>query len=161
MPDPLAILSPSPIRRVMAVTVLFATGALMLWVAVTKPPASVGWTLFLVAIGTLMIWLTWRLWLATARAVMLTREGIFDSDGFCLCRVEDVASVEAGVFAFKPSNGFTVRLKRGSGFSWAPGLWWRIGRRLGVGGVTPKSEGKYMAEVLTLIVSEGQGETAP
>ena len=30
-----------------------------------------------------------------------------------------------------------------------PGLWWRIGRRIGVGGVTPASQSKVMADLIT------------
>ena len=40
---------------------------------------------------------------------------------------------------------------------WEPGLWWRIGRRIGVGGVTPASQSKVMADLISArLVIRGQ-----
>jgi hypothetical protein len=66
--------------------------------------------------------------------------------------------VERGAFAFKPSNGFLVRLDKPLGRGWAPGLWWRLGRLLGVGGVTSASQSKAMAEILSLELARRAGK---
>jgi hypothetical protein len=42
--------------------------------------------------------------------------------------------------------------------SWHPGLWWRLGQRIGIGGVTPGSQSKSMAEILSIMIAQrGQG----
>ena len=61
-------------------------------------------------------------------------------------------AVDRGVFAFKPSNGFLVRTREKAGNVWAPGLWWRLGRRVGVGGMTASAEAKFMSEILSAMV---------
>ncbi|HAR51528.1 MAG TPA: hypothetical protein DCS45_06565, partial [Roseovarius nubinhibens] len=50
---------------------------------------------------------------------------------------------------FKPSNGFIVILKEAQKPRWEPGMWWRLGRRVGIGGVTGAAEAKAMAEVIS------------
>lgn len=150
MTQPIASLHASPIRRVLAVGVLFATGFLLLGLVVMQPPASVGWTIYLIVMGAATLWIATRLTQATAHQVLLTDEGLFDSRGICICRMEDIADVERGVFAFKPSNGFLVRLNQSMPRAWAPGLWWRFGRKVGVGGVTPAAQAKFMAEVMAM-----------
>jgi hypothetical protein len=93
-----------------------------------------------------------RMWRATAQSVELTRAGLTDTTGRMLAPIDQIRSVERGAFAFKPSNGFLVRLKTPQPRGWAPGLWWSLGRSLGVGGVTNRDEGKLMAEVLSEMV---------
>lgn len=148
----IATLIPSAPRRIMATAALAGVGLLLLWVGLVRPPASVGWQIYLLLLAAGALWVALRLWQATARHVLLTEAGIFDSDGQCLAPIDAIEAVERGVFAFKPSNGFTVLLKQPAPRGWAPGLWWRMGRRLGIGGVTPAAQGKYMAEMLAMAV---------
>ena len=77
-------------------------------------------------------------------------EGLRDGNGRLLCRMDQIAGVDRGAFAFKPSNGFLVKLKEPMPRVWQPGLWWRLGRRIGVGGVTPAGQGKFMADMIAL-----------
>ncbi len=156
----IAVLAPSPARRVMAVFVLGATGGLLLWVALASPPSSLGWRIYLLVFGGACLWITWRLWQATQRQVRLTGRGLFDSEGTLLARLEDIAKVDRSTFAFKPSNGFLVRLHRAGPRGWAPGLWWRLGRSLGLGGVTPGAQGRFMAEMLAGLIAERAARAA-
>jgi hypothetical protein len=91
---------------------------------------------------------------ATATGLEPTRERLRDEAGEVLCEVAEVARVERGPFAFKPSNRFLIVLGSAPGRRWAPGLKWRIGRRIGVGGVTSKGEAKAMADILAALVAE-------
>lgn len=150
-------LSPSPARRVIAALFLALVGLLPIWVLLTAPPAHPGWMVFLLAVGAAMLWLTVRLWQATDKTIVLTRAGLFDSDGTCIAALSDIVEVDRGVFAFKPSGGFALRLTRAPGRGWAPGLWWRIGRQLGVGGVTPNAQGRAMAEMIAIALSDRDG----
>ena len=95
-----------------------------------------------------------RLWIATLDRLELTKEVLRTSAGDVIAVVEEIEALDRGVFAFKPSNGFLIRTKKPDARSWAPGLWWRIGRRIGVGGVTAASQTKFMSEVLTAMMAE-------
>jgi hypothetical protein len=150
-------LSPSPVRRVIATVTLTGVALLLLWVVVSTPPQHPGWLLFLLGFGAGLFWLAVRLWQATDRRIILTRGGLFDSDGTCIAPLADIADVDRGVFAFKPSGGFVLRLTTAPGRAWAPGLWWRLGRRLGVGGVTGNAQGRAMAEMIAIVLSDRDG----
>ena len=80
----------------------------------------------------------------------LTKAGIEDQSGALLCPIEEIARVDRSAFAFRPSTGFLIRLKSPAQIGWHPGLWWRFGTRLGVGGLTSSSQSKAMASLLML-----------
>jgi len=154
MPDSLAILTVSPLRRAIGLLAVTVLAVLVLYIAVARPPEELIWRVFLLGFGGLCVVLGEAMRRATARAVHLRRDGLFDSRGRELARIEDIVALERGLFAFKPSNGFSVRLARPLGRAWAPGVWWRLGRWLGVGGVTSASQAKIMADMLAVLLAE-------
>ena len=79
---------------------------------------------------------------------MLTDTDLRDSDGVVLARLDQIIRVDRGAMAMKPANGFTLVLDARQPFGWAPGMWWRLGRRVGVGGVAVAHQAKFMAEVI-------------
>lgn len=151
--DILAEMEASTGRRALGIVSLWSLCGLLLYVAIASPPA-LGWQVFLLVLGFGAAWMAEKMRRATAMRLSLTQEGLFDSSGACLCRVEDVVRVERGMFAFKPSNGFLITLKTSAERAWLPGLWWRLGRRVGVGGMTPGGQGKAMADILAAMASE-------
>lgn len=153
----LATLTPSPARRVFATAVLAASGALLVWMAFAGALAAPVWRIYLCLLGAAAFLVGWRLWRATSVSLHLTEQGLRDSDGRWICRTDEIAGVERGMFAFKPSNGFLLRLKRPAPRGWAPGLWWRFGRRVGVGGATPAAPARVMADLLTALLQERAG----
>ncbi|APG46267.1 hypothetical protein [Phaeobacter porticola] len=155
----LATIDASGPRRIMATTMLFVVGALAIYVALSRPPA-LHWLVFLLGIGGFSIWLGVRLWQATTHRIELTERELRSSDGAVIAEVADVVAVDRGVFAFKPSNGFLIRTAVKGPRSWRPGLWWRMGHRIGIGGVTPGAQSKSMAEILAIMIARrdaGQG----
>lgn len=150
----LARLHASPVRRAIGLALLLAIGALLVWVAFARPPATPGWRLFLLGTGAGALWLAEHMRRTTRDLLELTREVLRDGSGRVLARVSEIRAVERGAFAFKPSGGFLLRLSAAPGAAWRPGLWWRIGRRVGVGGVTVGNEAKYMAEVIAAMLAE-------
>jgi hypothetical protein len=90
--------------------------------------------------------------------IELTETEIRTSEGETIVAVADIEKVERGMFAFKPSNGFIIRTKSKGTRRWEPGLWWRIGRRVGVGGVTPGRQTKYMSEVIAALMVNRQAD---
>lgn len=149
----LATVQASSARRWMGVSMLVSVGLLVIYVAMASPPEP-AWQVFLFVVGAAALWLSYRVWHATADRIELTRDELRTASGQLIADVSEIESVERGVFAFKPSNGFLVTTKNKPGRAWAPGLWWRVGRRTGVGGMTAAGETKFMSEMLTALLAD-------
>jgi len=132
---------------------VFALGALLILLAFVQPPAF-GWQIFLIVLGAGALIVAERLRRATLLGLVLTDTELRDTGGQVLTQLSNVKSVDRGAFAFKPSNGFVLRLHNRAPHVWAPGLWWRFATRIGVGGVTPAGPAKYMAEQIALRIGE-------
>lgn len=154
----LATIRPTPARRWIAIAMLFVLGAMLLYLAFAFPPADLGWQAFLIAVGAGALWLGEKMRRATERGVELTPAGLRDTRGETLCSFDEIRGIDRGLFAFKPSNGFVLRLADRGPARWEPGLWWRVGRRIGIGGVTPSTEGKFMAEMIAQRLAARDGE---
>ncbi|WP_342068521.1 hypothetical protein [Yoonia algicola] len=148
-----AVVQASPPRRIFAYGVQFGLGALVIYTTLVQPPA-VHWMIFMLVFGVLMLWQAERLRRATHLMIELTDTELRDSAGTVLARIDEIRSVERGVFAFKPSNGFTLVLNNKKPRAWLPGLWWRLGRRVGVGGVTNAGQSKFMAERISMMIKD-------
>lgn len=150
----IATLQASVGRRLFAYGAVFVLGAMLVVLAFIQPPAF-GWQIFLVALGAGALVMAERLRRATLLGLVLTETELRDTSGAVLTPLDNVRSVDRGAFAFKPSNGFVLRLHApcGSG-AWAPGLWWRYATRIGVGGVTPSGPAKFMAEQIALRIKD-------
>ena len=149
----LATIEASGGRRIMGTAMLGLTGCLLLYVALAAPP-SPAWLVFLLAVGAAALWLAARMWQATVHRIELTAEELRCSNGQLIARVEDIKAIDRGFFAFKPSNGFLIRTGVQGSRVWMPGLWWRSGRRIGIGGGTPGSQGKAMSEILAAMMAQ-------
>ncbi|MGI3167998.1 hypothetical protein ACRARG_02515 [Pseudooceanicola sp. C21-150M6] len=155
-----AEVSASAARRVFGVGVLLFLGLLLIRMAMLgggRPLDALILVMALAALGG-----GWAMYRATSRSIRLRSDGLFDSRGICLARMEDIVSVDRGTFAFKPSNGFVLRTRGRQPTLWQPGLYWRYGRRIGVGGITRAAEAKQMADALAIMLAErsaaeGQG----
>ena len=145
--EPSLVLAASAGRRGIGVGSVGALGLMLLWFAFSQSPA-LPWQAVMVAMGLGALWMARRMWRATSAYLVLTPDALESSDGRVLARMEDVVAVARGAFAFKPSNGFTLTLRKRGPFVWEPGLWWRIGRRVGVGGVTPGTPARFIAELM-------------
>ncbi len=151
-PELLAELTASPARRIMGVGSQVCLGILMLAVAFLRPPASPIALLILLGLGGLAIWQARNLWKATSLTIGLTEEGLWDNSGTLLTTFDNIEKVDRGVFAMKPSNGFLIVLKKPMERRWRPGMWWRFGRRLGVGGTPAGRHARDMADRLTMMI---------
>ncbi len=146
----LAIIRPAVWRRGMAVGMLGALGILLVWLALGSQEVSLGLRALFLGTGAAALAMAERIWRTTAVTLILTERGLHDSNGRELCQTENMEAVERSAFAFKPSNGFAIRLKHPLPRAWVPGLWWRFGKRLGVGGVVSKHQAKAMADFIAL-----------
>ncbi|MBV1869090.1 MAG: hypothetical protein KUG69_14485 [Marinosulfonomonas sp.] len=153
-----AEVAPSPGRRFVAVAMLAVLGTMVVYLTFSAPPESLLWRVLLVVVGVAALFLADMLRRSTLHKIELTDDVLRDTSGRELCRIDDIAAVERGAFAFKPSHGFLIRTKTTQPRAWAPGLWWRFGRKIGVGGVTPSGQAKFMAELIALRVVENKND---
>jgi hypothetical protein len=144
-------------RRFIGVGTMGGLGALVLYLAFSAPMA-LHWVVFLIVLGIGALYVAQLMWRVTAVPLELTAEGIRDAEGTVLVRVEDIVSVERSALSIKPSNGFMIRTKDRQARAWRPGMWWRMGRMVAVGGVTPGSQTKPMADMLAALMQERAGE---
>lgn len=148
-PEIVARLSASAPRRWFALGVFWVLGLLLLWLAIAEPLGPIS-QLVLAGSAAAVLFGADRLRRATLGEIRLTEDGLVTDQGVELARMEQILRVERGVFAFKPSSGFLLVLKSRHPRVWRPGLWWRGGRRLGIGGVTNSQAARYMAEKIAL-----------
>ncbi len=148
------ILRPSLARRIIAAAIVALFGVICLEVLALAPPAEPVWMVVLLVAGLGALWLAWRNWRASAVGIVLHEDRIEDTEGRLLARIDEIERVERGFFAIRPANGFVLILKEKGDFAWAPGLWWRFGRRLGIGGTTPSRMAREMADVIALMLEE-------
>jgi hypothetical protein len=152
--DILATVSASAPRRLMGVVVLALLGGLLVYAGLVQPSGTFGWQVILLTTGVVTLVLTERMRRESVVSLELTRDELRDTQGRVLARLEQIESVNLGMFAFKPSNGFVLVTRAPQDRHWSPGLWWRIGRRVGVGGVTPPAQTKFMAEMIQTLLTE-------
>lgn len=144
----LATIRPSPARRWLGVGMLSTVGLLVISVAFTSPPEP-AWLIFLLVVGVGAFWMANRMWHATQDWIELTQTELRTGGGRLIAKVEDIEAVDRSVFAFKPSSGFLLKTRERQENCWEPGLWWRLGRRIGIGGMASAAETKFMSEILS------------
>lgn len=154
-PEVLAVARASIARRVIGLGALAALGLMLLHAALTEPLDS-GWQMALGAVGVVFILLAEIMRRGTASAIELTETALRDADGTVILTLDEIVGIDQGIWAIKPSNGFVLRSRNRLTRGWRPGLWWRFGRRVGVGGMTPARETKLLAEILTARLAERQ-----
>ncbi|WP_022705330.1 hypothetical protein [Pseudorhodobacter ferrugineus] len=150
----LARLDVSQPRRVIGVAVQIALGVVLVSLAISFPREQMALRLAMLILGGLMFFAAQLTWRATTVGLVLTASGVRDDNGRLLAEMGNVREVSRGAFALKPSHGFSLVLFQGMGFAWVPGLWWRIGKRVGIGGVTPSQPARYMAETIAALVAQ-------
>ena len=106
-------------------------------------------------------WFAWAMASAKASSLTFDGEALIDDSGVVVCHLEEVERVERGFAMFKPSGGFAILLKGDQPRGWSPGLWWRWGKRIGVGGATYGRAARNMADSMTIALAmrEAAAET--
>ncbi len=152
--DVLASVAASQPRRLFGVGVLGLLGLIVIYVALSQPPANPAWRVFLIVMGGGALWTARAMWGATQLRLELTRTELRLSDGSRIAQIAAIRSLDRGMFAFKPSNGFMLRLSAKAPRRWLPGLCWSLGDRVGVGGVTSAAQTKAMAEIISAMLAD-------
>ncbi|MGB7320654.1 MAG: hypothetical protein WA822_03495 [Albidovulum sp.] len=155
-----AVIAPSMPRRIFAAGVLGLLGVILELLAFLRPPASAPLQLLLICLGVVALAVCARIWRASGQGLVLTPTALRDSDGRLVADVALIAQVERGIFAFKPSNGFLLTMQKKQPRAWAPGLWWRFGRRVGVGGAISGAEGRAMADAISALIAQSRSASS-
>ncbi|WP_138464985.1 hypothetical protein [Poseidonocella sp. HB161398] len=146
--EALAQLYPSKTRIILTVLVLAAVAVVCLYVAAGEGGQGAAARLMLAAVAVAAALGAVAVWRSGARGLLLYPDRIAESGGDTVLWLADIARLERGAFAFKPANGVVVSLRRPGSLRWVPGLWWRTGARVGIGGMTPKAATKAFADLL-------------
>ncbi|WP_323763269.1 hypothetical protein [Marinovum sp.] len=157
MAELVAELAASPVRRYFGVATMTGLGVLLLWLALTQNFDQMGWKLALIAMAVAALWAAMRMLQATALRLELREDGLYDSEDHLLAAYDDIVTVERGMLAMKPSNGFMIVTRSKKPRRWRPGLYWVMGRRIGVGGVTAAADAKYLADLMNMQLVERRG----
>ncbi len=150
--NPIYIARPSVVRRTLSVGMQAVLGVLLIEVALNAPSENNFWSLILMGCGLLALLAALFVWQSTKHGIVLRKEGIFQESGDIIVSLDEITSIDRGVFSFKPSNGFLIRLRRSQPWKWVPGLWWRIGARVGIGGLLPSAQTRVFADTLSAMV---------
>lgn len=156
----LAILASSLPRRALAVASVALAGLGVIYGAVTADVAPLSQALLAVC-GCVALWGAGRLWRATGGRIELTAAGLRGGDGAAIAAIGEIESLERGLLSARPSNGFLIRLRRPGRAAWHLGMWWRLGRRVGVGGVSSRAETRFMADRLAGLLATRDRDEAP
>lgn len=148
MDNELLRIGSSPARRGFLLVCMAVLGFLLVWLGFRAGEGGLIVQALLVGFGVLVLSRLPQFNRSASKSIILTEAGLVDSDGAMICELDNIASVERGTFAFRPTNGFMIRTKASGSFGWQPGMWWRIGKRLGVGGILNASQTKLMADML-------------
>lgn len=150
--DIIAVIEASAFRRWMAVVTLAAVSVLLIYAGIGAG-AELLLRICAVVLGAMSALIAVRLHRATGHRIELTGDGLRDSSGLAIATLDEIAALDRGLLAFKPTNGFVLRTHAPTARCWRPGLWWRFGRRVGIGGVVSGPQAKYMADRLAELLA--------
>ena len=144
---PLAIINPPVLKRYFFTLLSLILAVLLLYEGISFFLVS-GDRLGFILVGLFLLGLTYLFYFNTGKALVLYEDRLVSTDGELLFELKNVTSIENGLFSFKPSNGVLFYLKEPMPFKWKLGLWWRIGKRVGIGGCTQKSSINFAVEII-------------
>ncbi len=149
----IAVIEAGMLRRWMAVAMLACVSVLLVYSGMGAGGSSMILRICAVAVGVATLLIALKLFRVTANRIELTVDGLRESSGISIATLDEIASLDRGLLAFKPTNGFVLRTHAPTVRCWRPGLWWRFGRRVGIGGVVSGAQTKFMADRLAELMA--------
>jgi len=154
--DVLAEVGISSARKLLLVLALFGLGVVLVGIAF-RGEATFLARAVLFFVGSLSMYQGDKIRRTPDLSLQLSKDGLFQSDGVLVASAEHFKSIDRGALAMKPSNGFVLVLSEKQPRAWAPGLWWRLGKRVGVGGVANAGAARFMAEQIAMTLKAKSG----
>ena len=145
--SPPPVLAPTAFRTATGIAVMAGLALLLLSAAAAQGAVAQA---LMIAAALAALALAFAMWRGRSDSLRWTDAGLSDAAGQVIARRDDIVRVERNPIALKPSNGFTLHLARPHARAWQPGLYWRIGRRVGVGGLTSPGVAKALADRIAL-----------
>ncbi len=147
-------IQPSASRRFFSIFILCLSAGVMIYFAITDPAQSIVLKLILLSLAGIFLWQVQANLRFPNAALLLKRDGLYDDQCEIICSLSNIALVDRGWFSIKPSNGFLLRLHEKASIKWLPGVYWRIGKRMGVGGAINPTQTKEFSDKLLLLQQE-------
>lgn len=141
-------LEPSNFRRAVGVTLLGLQAVGLIWLGPMQSGIASPVSVILIGLSVASVLLAVTILRQSGMALVLTQDALMDTSGAVVVALIGIERVDRGAFAFKPSNGFTLRLKEKAPSAWRPGLWWRYSNRVGIGGLTAPLVTRKLAEAI-------------
>ncbi|MDE0111848.1 MAG: hypothetical protein OXI87_06855 [Albidovulum sp.] len=149
----LCSLEPSPSRALIGAFMLVLLAGFLFYIGFGDTSTHLASRVAIPALGIASLYSAFRIYSVSQDKILLTRDALRTRDGTLVANVGNIERVETGLLAMKPSNGFLVVLKEPMRRAWYPGLWWRFGKRIGIGGITSKHGGKVMAGAIASLMN--------
>ena len=144
---PPPVLAPTGFRTTTGIAVMTALAALLLRSALAQQGIAQA---VMIAAALAALALALAMWRGRRDRLSWTDAGLTDAAGRVIARRDGIARVDRNPMALKPSNGFTLHMTEPQARAWQPGLYWRIGQRVGVGGLTSPGVAKALADRIAL-----------
>lgn len=125
-------------------------GIVILQGAITSPQSLIIVLLIAAAFG----WSAYRMWNVPIAGIEFDGSELRTQDGVVIAKLQDIVSVQTGIFALRPSNGFMMVMKDSERVPTRPGIYWRQGRHIGVGGLLQAAEAKAIGRALQFAVAK-------
>lgn len=161
--DVLVAIRATTFRRYTTVILLVFFALILTQVGIEMPSERPAMKFLAFALGFVSVIQAVFFWRATAVAIELTAQVLRESgpNGRILARVADIEKIDSSAFSYRPASGFLILLKTPAPMMVAPGMWWRRGRKIGIGGVTAKAHSKILAAALQELITERRIGNAP
>ena len=150
---PPPVLAPTAFRTVTGLGVMAALAVLLLRAASGQEIVAQA---FMIAAVLAALALAIAIWRGRNDSLHWTDAGLTDAAGRVIAARPRIARVDRNPMAIKPSNGFTLHMSAPQPRAWQPGLYWRIGQRVGVGGLTSPGVAKALADRIALDTAADQ-----
>lgn len=141
-------IKPSLARVIIGAAAAGGLGCFVLWIAIQGNELSGLQRVVVVILGLLLAAAGWLMARNMKQTLVMNEHGLSDGRGTVICSLDQIVTVERGLSVLKPSNGFVVTIKDPMSSAWVPGVWWRYGRRIALGGLLPGGAMKVMAATL-------------
>ena len=150
-----------PARRLFGAGALFLLCVIVLWHGY-KNYSLTDEGLVQIFLGLAGMFAALRFWRGSDNGLELTPTELRETRGRQIVRITDIVAVQREAFGIiKPTNGFVIVTREKLPAAISPGIWWRLGRRIGVGGLTGGGEGRAMVELLQEMLKRRETETVP
>ncbi|MEM0977526.1 MAG: hypothetical protein AAGJ34_08330 [Pseudomonadota bacterium] len=109
---------------------------------------------FLMAIASAFLWAAYRMYSVPRAGLLFDGRVLRTEDGLVVAALTDIDVVQTGIFAMRPSNGFSLIMKEADHLPTRPGIFWRQGKMIGIGGILAAAETRAIGRLMQAKLKE-------